>query len=466
MKITPIKNTNFGYNKVLNRELTCRLKDCKNEVESGTIKEINSVCNHIENRIVKLEGPNGRDISKNEDLIEKLSFYLLEIKTLLFEAVDELFPDLDFGKKESETYIKESEDIKTQTSENKSLYKKPAPAYIWREIIVDDFNYSQLEDDFEDEGYVQRKKTHIPDCDDCYYNDDYNCENLLEKFEPQKSSPKSLDDVVGLKNIIEDINDLIIYPINNPKEAAERENEYGIVVPHFIIMYGPPGCGKTMTAEAIKAQTGCEMYKLDISRAGSSFINESAMNITAAFDTIKEKAKKSEKPILVFMDEMESLLTKRGEAVGGDTENNKVVDALLQHVAKAQDNNIIILGATNMYDLIDPAIKDRAKLELYVGLPNNEERAELLRRMLSKYKMGAALSENKEELLKLANKLKMYSPRSIKTIAESAFKIAWKNNRELLADDILEAVEKEQKEPVKEEDYKSKTKKTAKMGFK
>ena len=76
--------------------------------------------------------------------------------------------------------------------------------------------------------------------------------------------------------------------------------------------------------------------------------------------------------------------------------------SLLQHLNSVQDSNIIVIGATNMYDLIAPAVKDRAELELYIGLPNDDEREEIIRRILSNYSASATLSNNDIQMKKLS----------------------------------------------------------------
>ena len=460
MKLTPVNNTNFGYNIALNRELVKRLKKERFNDLYITALELNKTCNNLEDRIVRLEGYERGSIKAKETIIGTLSGYFIELKSQLCDLVDDLFPDLCFTEEECAHYEEEAQ--KFDLPEEADGDNGPKDAYIWRETLVDGLQMKIMGEDapYYTDKHDSPKKAKAGSVKN------ENAGGLLEKYEIKKNSPKSLDDVVGLKDIIEDVNDLIVLPLTDPLEAQKREDEYGILTPHFIIMYGPPGCGKTMTSEAIKAQTGCEMYKLDISRAGSSFVNESSVNITKAFDFLKKRAQKSDKPILLFMDEMDAMLTARREATGGDKEDNKIVDTLLQHIADAQDNNIIVIGATNMYSLVDPAIKDRAKLELYVGLPNDEERMELITRELTKFKMGVELARHEEEINMLSEKLRPYSPRSIKAIIEGASRIAWKQGRELIAQDVIDAIERTGKEQIDEDDYKTNNKNTsAAIGF-
>ncbi|MBR2069722.1 MAG: ATP-binding protein [Candidatus Gastranaerophilales bacterium] len=460
MKISPVNNTTFGYNVALNKELVKRLKKDKSNEQYNTVYDMNKNCNRLEERIVRLEGPDRKSLSSHETMIESLSYYFIEMKSQLCEAVDELFPDLHFGEEECTQYEEEAKEF--DIPESAEGENGPKPAYIWRETLVDGLQMQLFGP--EAEFYT---KTNSPQKAKASASKAQGANGLLEKFEPASTSPKSLNDVVGLKNVIEDIKDLVVLPLENPEEAQKRKDEYGILIPHFIVMFGPPGCGKTMTSEAIKAQTGCDMYKLDLSRVGTGFVNESSSNVTKAFDFLKEQAKKTKKPVLLFMDEMDAMLMKRQEAMGGDREDNKLVDTLLQHISKAQDNNIIIIGATNMYDLIDPAIKDRAKLELYVGLPDDDERMELLERELTKFKMGVDLARNKDEIKELSIALRPYSPRSIKTLIEGASRIAWRNQRPLIKQDVLDAIERESKDKINEKEYIPKTKNnSSRIGFK
>ena len=122
--------------------------------------------------------------------------------------------------------------------------------------------------------------------------------DFLDEFIPRQSSPKGFCDVVGFENQKNELKESIIDYIENPELAEIDKNEYGITLPRGYLFYGPPGCGKTFLTEAIAAETGLKMYKMDLSKIGSSYVNQTAKNIQGAFDFLKTQAKKDNKPDL------------------------------------------------------------------------------------------------------------------------------------------------------------------------
>ena len=477
MRISPVNNQNFGYNKRLNERLKKRIEASEQTPIIQTIARVNDSCNFVEDKIRQLE-KGYRGVDEHEAQINLLMDYFMDAKTFLCLTIERVFPELNYLKIECDTYDNESSNM--ELPEESSDHVGVRRAFLWRDMMVDGLmneieNQTAYLEDPEDvaneiNGKTQNKeyKSYLDVLKKEYDAEDRGESTLVEKFSPKSHSPKSLDDVVGLDLIRDDIKELIIYSIEHPTEAKEREEEYGIEIPHFIVFHGPPGCGKTMLAEAIAAQTGCDMYSMDLSKVGTSYINETAKNIRKAFDFVSKKASKSEKPVILFLDEMDSILSKRmSDNTEGSKEDNKSVNTLLTLITNAKDNNVIIIGATNMYNLIDPAAKRRINLEAYVGLPNQEEIKKLLVKELSKIKKGIPLSQNAQDIEELAQDLKGYSPSNIVNIVKASSKIAYKAQREIIKEDIRNAIKQGSWEKIKEQEYLPESKKPAKriMGF-
>lgn len=463
MKITPVNynTTNFGYNKRLNKEFVQRLQNNPTPINNALF-EMNEACNNLEDTIRELEGPNRRNLNKNRKQINVLLDLFMDVKCNLVSSADKYFPELNFLERERSSYHREAEKLPVVRSKDGDDFKY---SNIWRETLVDNlYTIEEAEEDkdssLELTSEHQQVQAHSNSSEDTLSE----TSSLVEKFTPYSHSPKSLDDVVGLNGIVDDIKDLIMFPLEKPNAASLREEEYGIEIPHFIVFYGPPGCGKTMLSEAIAAETGCDMYKMDISKIGSSYVNGSAINIGKAFDYLSNISKNSEKPVLLFMDEMDSLLTKRSGSDTDGGESSKAVNTLLQQIVAAKDNNIIIIGATNVYDLIDPAVKDRAKIKVYIGLPNDKERAVLLNKRLNRFEKGQNLASNEEELMRVSKELKEFSPRSIVGIVEDASLRAYRAGREVIAQDLIDASKGPDKQKINEKEYKPKDK-AVKIGF-
>ena len=454
MRILSVKNINFGYDKRLNQKLNDRLN---NSTQTPTIKligEINSTCNTVESMIVQLESPANGGVDRNEEQINILLSYFLMAKRTLCRLVERFFPDLNFLKKTIDTLDSEQVE-KAEIYQNESPDELSKPCYAWREIL-----FQELSNDLDSRTDLS---TPIRLSGVGVGVEEGGNRTFLTKFEPSSSSPNSLDDVVGLDKYKKKIKNFIIFPLKDPEGAKQREIDYGIKVPGFSVFYGPPGCGKTMLAEAIAAESGCDMYKLDLSQVGSTYVNGTVINIARAFSELEEIAKKSPKPILLFMDEMDSLMSKRDGSESKSEEDNKVVNTLLPLILGAQDKNILIIGATNMYNSLDPAVKDRVKFSAYIGLPNESEIKKLLAKVLNKYKMSQNLANNDEKLTDLSKKLISYSPRSITNMLSLALEYAWEESRELIKSDIEKAIAEGNFEKINEEEYLPQYKKQSKV---
>ncbi|MBQ8847658.1 MAG: ATP-binding protein [Candidatus Gastranaerophilales bacterium] len=479
MNLSPVNSITFGYNKRLNNKLKARLEASEQTATIKTLTQVVDSCNQTEDQIRSLEKKDRAKTDENEFQINILLDYFIKTKKFVCTMVERLFPDLNYMKTECDTYDEESTKLEPNPLDSDEIGVKKA--WLWRDMLVDELTEeldsyaSYIGDDVDDiddyiieESSTTKIETPKPNAtEQSKKTKKDEGTNLIEKFIPTKHSPKGLDDVVGLDAVREDVKDLIIYPIQHPQEAQQREEDYGIEIPHFIVFHGPPGCGKTMLAQAISQETGCDMYSFDISKVGGMYVNETSSNIGKAFEYVKQIAKKSEKPVILFLDEMDSMFAKRiNSNSGGSREDNKTVNTLLTLTTEAQENNIIIIGATNMFDIIDPAAKRRVDMNAYIGLPNNDEIARLLEKSLSKYEKGKTLSQNKDALTILAQELKGHSPSNINNIIKTAFKLAYKAQREVTEQDIKDAIKQSSWEKIKEKDYMPENKASQKIGFK
>ena len=487
MKITPLNNIAFGYNKEINAKLEKRLLEQQTPVNQMILKLVKT-CNSTENAIIQLEG---QGVKKNATSINILSDMLIPAKLFLYNLVERLFPDLSYRNIEYKTYAKEEARIPVPAEYgfNPNGMKTE---YFWRTMICDGIN-AQIKRDSEEFNTYSPEDLY-GDSDDEYDDTDYDEEDInfngqvqgkigqkkdknlsqitngkeieIDKFTPGKNSPKSLDDVIGLDKSIEDIRNFILFPIKYPEKAKQREKDYGIEIPHFIVFHGPPGCGKTMLAEAIAVESDCPMYKIDLSQVGSTYVNGTVQLLSWAFDEVNKISKESDKPVIVFMDEMDSLLSKREDSLSKSPEDNKVVNTLLPIIASAADNNMVIIGATNMYNAIDPAAKRRIEINAYIGLPNEKDIEKLFIKELSKIKMGQNLAANEDDIKLLAKKMIGYTPSNIVSMVKEASRQAFIKNKEIEKDDILNALEEGTYEKIKEEEYMPENKRpTKKVGF-
>ncbi|MBR1617502.1 AAA family ATPase, partial [bacterium] len=255
MQISKINNINFGYNKKINDKYQSLVKRDLNleHAEKATLLGTISSSMKLEDRIVKLEGTGYSQIADNQKSINMLASLLIQQKTFLCYWADRLYPDMNYPQIECSEYNCQIPEIET-----KEMPEGLKNAYFWRKDLIKQVAQEVPNLDISDENINDFEKGAI-----IVNSEDKS--SVIEPFVPHSFSPKSLDDVVGLKSQIQDIKDLIVLPLTNPEEAQNLKDNWGVDIPHFILFYGPPGCGKTMSAEAIKAQTDCTMYKFDIS---------------------------------------------------------------------------------------------------------------------------------------------------------------------------------------------------------
>jgi ribosome biogenesis ATPase len=230
------------------------------------------------------------------------------------------------------------------------------------------------------------------------------------------------------------------------------------------LLYGPPGCGKTSVIEALAGETKLPLYKLKISKCGSKYINESSTNIQKAYEYVCDSAKASGAPVFFVLDEMEALTPKR-KGDGESSEDGKMVGTLLQIIEEARGKNVVIIGATNLYDSIDDAIKSRFDDKKYIGLPDDDTRRQVLQIHLNKRTKGQALASNPEELDKVVKLTKGFSNRDIAILTDKAALLARRDSRrEICAEDFNTPVNENQNMKVKEFLYQDKQTKPT-VGF-
>ncbi|MBD9730756.1 MULTISPECIES: proteasome ATPase [unclassified Streptomyces] len=199
------------------------------------------------------------------------------------------------------------------------------------------------------------------------------------------------EQIGGLGNQIEAIRDAVELPYLYPDLFREHE----LRPPKGVLLYGPPGCGKTLIAKAVANSLAKKVAEVTGQAAGKSFflnikgpellnkyVGETERQIRLVFQRAREKASEGT-PVIVFFDEMESLFRTRGSGVSSDVENT-IVPQLLAEIDGVEGlENVVVIGASNREDMIDPAILRPGRLDVKIKIERPD--AEAAKDIFGKY---------------------------------------------------------------------------------
>ena len=201
------------------------------------------------------------------------------------------------------------------------------------------------------------------------------------------------EDIGGLGAQIEQIRDAVELPFLHKDLYAEHQ----LKAPKGILLYGPPGCGKTLIAKAVANSLAKKVTEKTGNKDGKSYflnikgpellnkyVGETERHIRLIFQRARDKANEGT-PVIVFFDEMDSLFKTRGSGVSSDVENT-IVPQLLSEIDGVEGlENVIVIGASNREDMIDPAILRPGRLDVKIKIqrPNALGAAEILSKYLT-----------------------------------------------------------------------------------
>ncbi|CAZ82793.1 unnamed protein product [Tuber melanosporum] len=207
-----------------------------------------------------------------------------------------------------------------------------------------------------------------------------------QKQDDSREPPKniSLKDIGGLEDVINDLLELIAMPLTHPEVYLHT----GVQPPRGVLLHGPPGCGKTMLANAVAGEIGLPFIAISAPSIVSGMSGESEKKLRELFEEAREKA-----PCLIFMDEIDAITPKR-ESAQREMERRIVAQMLTcmddLTLEKTSGKPVMIIGATNRPDSLDPALRRAGRFdrEICLNVPDEVGREKILRVLCQKLRLS------------------------------------------------------------------------------
>uniref|UniRef100_A0A7S0BG03 AAA+ ATPase domain-containing protein n=1 Tax=Rhodosorus marinus TaxID=101924 RepID=A0A7S0BG03_9RHOD len=256
-------------------------------------------------------------------------------------------------------------------------------------------------------------------------------DSRVKAMEIDEKPTEDYSDIGGLDKQIQELVEAVVLPMTQ----AEMFEKVGIKPPKGVLMYGPPGVGKTLLARACAAQTKATFLKLAGPQLVQMFIGDGAKLVRDAFALAKEKA-----PTVIFIDELDAIGSKRFDSeLSGDREVQRTMLELLNQLdGFSSDERIKVIAATNRVDILDPALLRSGRIDRKIEFPAPDEGARARILQIHSRKMNVNPDVNFEEL---ARSTEDFNGAMLKAVCVEAGMLALRGERsEIIHEDFVEGL--------------------------
>jgi len=264
-------------------------------------------------------------------------------------------------------------------------------------------------------------------------NGELEVQQLSTPQENPKSKLKEIKKGQGFSAIagMQELKDTIQLDVIDALNEKERYAEYGLTIPNGMLLYGPPGCGKTFFAERMAEEIGFNFYQIKPSDIQSKYVNASQENIKNLFDEARENA-----PSIIFIDELDAMVPNRNDS-NVNHMNTSAVNEFLAQMNNCGDDGVFIIGATNRPNSIDPAILRAGRLDkvIYLPPPDFEARELMFKLYLEKRPREVGL-----DYAVLAKATENFVSSDIKFLCDEASRKALKMKSRISKEILLETI--------------------------
>ncbi len=242
---------------------------------------------------------------------------------------------------------------------------------------------------------------------------------------------------------MKELKTLLINDVVSPLLYPDKFQKYKLTIPNGILLYGPPGCGKTFIVKNLADEVNYNFIELKHSDIGSPFIHETVAKIFKVFEIAKIKA-----PSIVFIDEISGLVPKRNDITSTMMYKEEEVNEFLMQLDQASKSKILVIGATNYPGKIDSAILRSGRMDkrIYVPPPDTEARREIF-----KIHLEGRPYDKKIDFDKLSKKTDFFVSSDIELIVNEAARIALKQDKQINEDIIVSVIDNFNPSMTKEE---------------